>query len=68
MSLHAVRLVLDVDDEMLDAHLASGKGGTVPPYSRDLAEWDASDVVAASEEGIIDMAECTYSYDFEVKS
>lgn len=68
MSRHKLTVIIDVDEEELVEHVTGGKGATVAPYTTLVSEWDASDIFAAYDEGIIDPQEATIvSYDGEVK-
>jgi hypothetical protein len=52
MSVHVVQLTVEVDDEALAEW----------PYTKNMDEWDASDVFRAAEQCIIDPGECDYTY------
>lgn len=62
MTRHLVQLGIEIDDDVLAVHLES-HGGNESPYTNDVSQWDASDVLASAvERGIIDPHECTFTY------
>jgi len=61
VSLHSVLLVLEVDDEALTEHVANTKGEQ-PPYTADLAQWNADDIARAAELEIVDLGESSFTY------
>lgn len=62
MSRHRLTLVIDVDDELLADHVqnAERRGG---PYTAAGGDWDASDVFAMVEHGIVDPHASEYTYE-----
>lgn len=57
MSRFQIIMTIDIDTDALADHVgvSEQRGG---PYATDPAEWDASDVFAAADHGIIDPQEC----------
>lgn len=66
MSRHLVHLTIVVDDEILDEHLLENEG-RVPPYVKDLGEWNFGDLVRAVDLEIVDTGDTDWSYIGEVK-
>lgn len=61
MSLHRIELVIEVDDEELAEHVkvAEKRGG---PYTARGEEWNASDVFAMADRGIVDPDGSEFTY------